>query len=115
MSGRPEVLPDGRENLTGDLREGERIWWARSDSRLATGLEVALMRAPSALPVRRRDGFTAPVRAAIHRGDAVECPICGGRFRHFGQRWNTPNVVCWRCGAQERHRCLWLLLTGQRP
>ena len=41
------------------------------------------------------------------RGDAVECPCCGGRFRRF---LTYPSLICPRCGAAERHRtlCLWL-------
>jgi SAM-dependent methyltransferase len=49
-----------------------------------------------------------------HRGDHVHCPICGHRFDAFKDAPNRPNAVCWRCGAQERHRGQWLLLR-QRP
>jgi SAM-dependent methyltransferase len=47
-------------------------------------------------------------------GDAVECPICGtraGRFLPFGLD-GRPNVQCPTCGSVERHRILWLFLTG---
>jgi SAM-dependent methyltransferase len=40
------------------------------------------------------------------RGDAVECPICGRRFRRFRPAWNRPDAICWRCGAHERHRAV---------
>jgi hypothetical protein len=40
------------------------------------------------------------------RGDAVECPVCGGRFRRFKPDWNRPDAICWRCGAHERHRAV---------
>jgi len=49
-----------------------------------------------------------------HRGTAVQCPLCGGRFDRFKPAWNRPEALCWRCGAHERHRAQWLLLT-QRP
>jgi SAM-dependent methyltransferase len=45
-----------------------------------------------------------------YRGDRVECPCCGGRFRGFRPRWNRPDVRCPRCNAYERHRALWLYL-----
>ena len=53
----------------------------------------------------------ARVRAASarHRGDAVHCPVCEHRFDRFKDDWNRPNALCWRCGAQERHRAQWLL------
>jgi SAM-dependent methyltransferase len=56
------------------------------------------------------------VRAASarHRGDAVECPLCGGRFDRFKDDWNRPAALCWRCGSHERHRAQWLLLE-RRP
>ena len=44
------------------------------------------------------------------RGRDVECPCCGSRFREFMPDWNRPNAICPRCGAQERHRALWLYL-----
>jgi SAM-dependent methyltransferase len=59
--------------------------------------------------VRRR------VDIVRHRGSAVECPLCGGRFDRFKEAWNRPNALCWRCGAHERHRAQWLLLSAARP
>jgi SAM-dependent methyltransferase len=55
------------------------------------------------------------VDMARHRGTAVECPLCGGRFDRFKAAWNRPNALCWRCGSHERHRAQWLLLTAARP
>jgi SAM-dependent methyltransferase len=52
--------------------------------------------------------------ALRHRGDAVECPLCGGRFDRFKADWNRPEALCWRCGSHERHRTQWLLLE-RRP
>lgn len=43
---------------------------------------------------------------------AIECPVCGWRFRRFlpAGRVGRPNARCPRCGALERHRLLWLYL-----
>lgn len=49
-------------------------------------------------------------RMLTHRGDAVECPVCGHAFSCFRDDWNRANAICWRCGAHERHRLLWLYL-----
>jgi SAM-dependent methyltransferase len=54
------------------------------------------------------------LRLLRHRGDRVHCPLCGHSFDTFKDAPNRPNAVCWRCGAQERHRAQWLLLR-QRP
>jgi SAM-dependent methyltransferase len=48
------------------------------------------------------------------RGDAVQCPVCGNRFRRFKPDWNRPDAICWRCGAHERHRAV-ALLWRERP
>jgi SAM-dependent methyltransferase len=66
----------------------------------------ALQRVPTAAR-RRLDIFR-------HRGDAVACPVCGGRWDGFKDDWNRPDALCWRCGSHERHRVQWQLLT-QRP
>jgi SAM-dependent methyltransferase len=59
-------------------------------------------------PGRVRSGLLRRWRVLIHRGDRVQCPLCGRRFRYFMSAWNRPNAICWRCGAHERHRALWL-------
>jgi len=41
----------------------------------------------------------------------VRCPLCGHGFDRFKDDWNRPEALCWRCGAHERHRAQWLLLT----
>src|SRR5688500_1313251 len=56
-----------------------------------------------------------PVVALAYRGDAVECPICGGRFRKFLKKHAASGrpregARCARCGSLERHRLLWLYL-----
>ena len=59
---------------------------------------------PRPADVRRR------IRALALRGDAVECPCCGGRFRRFvAAPWGTDRL-CPRCGSRDRHRALWLWL-----
>ncbi len=52
------------------------------------------------------------VVAWLMRGDRVECPCCGGRFRGFlrGGHERRPNARCPRCGSLERHRLVWLWL-----
>jgi SAM-dependent methyltransferase len=45
-------------------------------------------------------------------GRRVECPCCGSRFRHF-RGFHGPDRLCWRCGALERHRSLWLYLNRE--
>lgn len=56
-----------------------------------------------------------PAVALAYRGDAVECPCCGGRFRTFLPKFSAvgrsrPNARCPACGALERHRALALYL-----
>lgn len=52
------------------------------------------------------------LRGLIYRGDHVECPCCGGKFRTFlpGGPEKRPNARCPRCSSLERHRLLWLYL-----
>jgi hypothetical protein len=59
-----------------------------------------------------------PLVARAFRGDAVECPICGGRFRKFLSKHAAsgrprPGARCARCGSLERHRLLWLYLRDE--
>ena len=63
--------------------------------------------------------LAATLRAVYHqtlafayRGDRVECPCCGGRFRAFLPFGvvRRENARCPRCGSLERHRLLWLYL-----
>lgn len=76
-------------------------------------------------PLRRTPRFLVPAlledafrrayrraRGVFHRGDRVECPCCGGRFRAFLPFGviRRANALCPGCGALERHRLLWLYL-----
>jgi SAM-dependent methyltransferase len=58
---------------------------------------------------RVADGLRRRRALRRERGDAVECPVCGHRFRRFKPDWNRGDAICWRCGAHERHRALALL------
>jgi len=63
---------------------------------------------------RLLDAVRVRAATARHRGDTVACPVCDSGFDRFKDDWNRPNAVCWRCGAQERHRAQWLLFE-RRP
>jgi SAM-dependent methyltransferase len=63
---------------------------------------------------RLRDAVRVRAATARHRGSAVQCPLCDNAFDRFKDDWNRPNALCWRCGAQERHRAQWLLF-ARRP
>src|SRR5947209_9280748 len=63
------------------------------------------------VPARLRALMLRRLRLAIYRGNHVECPCCGGRFARFMRGVVNPDSrVCPRCGAQERHRALWLYM-----
>jgi SAM-dependent methyltransferase len=61
-------------------------------------------------PARAASALSLRYRVLANRGDAVACPVCGHRFARFRDDWNRENALCWRCGAHERHRTLWLYL-----
>ena len=61
-------------------------------------------------PARAARALRLRYRVLRHRGDVVVCPVCGHSFDRFRDDWNRPNAICWRCGAHERHRLLWLYL-----
>jgi len=67
------------------------------------------------VPLRRRlaPALRRRVDLVRHRGSAVGCPLCGGRFDRFKDAWNRPGPLCWRCGAHERHRAQWLFFTAR--
>ena len=68
----------------------------------------------ASLPQRIAPAVRRRVDILRHRGSAVECPLCGGRFDRFKAAWNRPDALCWHCGSHERHRAQWLLLS-RRP
>jgi SAM-dependent methyltransferase len=63
---------------------------------------------------RLADAVRVRAASALHRGDAVTCPLCEHSFDAFKDDWNRPEALCWRCGSHERHRAQWLLLQ-RRP
>jgi SAM-dependent methyltransferase len=69
----------------------------------------ALVRA--LVPKAARRTVLRRLRLAIYRGNRVECPCCGGGFSRFMPGLSHRDTrVCPRCGAQERHRALWLYM-----
>jgi hypothetical protein len=63
------------------------------------------------VPAAQRAFVLRRLRLAIYRGERVECPCCGGHFSRFMPGLSHRETrVCPRCGAQERHRALWLYL-----
>lgn len=50
--------------------------------------------------------------AVFYRGNKVECPVCGSKFRSFLPygRESRSNALCPHCLALERHRLIWLYL-----
>ena len=69
----------------------------------------ALVRA--LVPQAARRFVLRRLRLLIYRGNGVECPCCGSRFSRFMPGLShRATRVCPRCGAQERHRALWLYM-----
>ncbi|WP_258105786.1 class I SAM-dependent methyltransferase [Marinoscillum sp. MHG1-6] len=52
------------------------------------------------------------VLAIFYKGNKVECPVCGSRFRVFLPygRESRSNALCPSCLSLERHRLIWLYL-----
>ncbi len=69
---------------------------------------------PVSPPTRIRAALHRRLRMIRHRGDAVQCPLCGHAFDAFQDAWNRPDAICWRCGSHERHR-FQALLFERRP
>jgi SAM-dependent methyltransferase len=81
-------------------------------ARLTQPLDRAARALTRALvPQAARGTVLRRLRLLIYRGKNVECPCCGGRFSRFMPGLShRATRVCPRCGAQERHRALWLYL-----
>jgi SAM-dependent methyltransferase len=83
---------------------------------VAADLTQPLDRAAQALtkaliPTSARRTALRRLRLAIYRGDRVECPCCGSTFSRFMPGLSHRDTrVCPHCGAQERHRALWLYM-----
>lgn len=108
-----------RAHLVGTATPASTVtdaYWAWSDSRLISFLHRKAHGGIERLvPPRRRARAHRLTRELLHRGDRVECPICGHTYRHFMAQWNAPDTICWNCGSQEWHRTMWLFLTRVRP
>ena len=59
-------------------------------------------------PLARLRGARTRLR---ERGDAVQCPVCEGRFARFLPYDGREGALCPGCGAAERHRLIWVWLT----
>lgn len=56
------------------------------------------------------------ISSLLYRGNNVECPVCGSRFRKFlpyGHNIVRENVLCPKCLSLERHRLMWLYLKNK--
>lgn len=61
--------------------------------------------------LRREAGYVYfRMMALFYTGNAVECPVCGGTFRHFLTHRGRANALCPQCLSLERHRLQWLYL-----
>ena len=53
------------------------------------------------------------MRALRYAGLRLRCPLCRARLRSYAPYNGRPDAQCPRCGALERHRALWLLLSDR--
>lgn len=63
--------------------------------------------------IQRIAGVVIPIMGVAMRGNRVECPVCGKRFRKFfayGYVAQRGGALCPHCMSLERHRLLWLWL-----
>jgi hypothetical protein len=78
---------------------------------LARGIEWLLRHHGLARLLYGAGDLKARLSARLLRGEARECPCCGGRFRHMSRLlisgWGG---ICPRCRSHRRHRAIALLL-----
>jgi SAM-dependent methyltransferase len=84
---------------------------------LARGIEWVLRHHRLAKFLYGISDLNARLSARLLRGEARECPCCGGRFRRMSSRrisgWGG---ICPRCRSHHRHRAIALLLArGDLP
>ena len=84
---------------------------------LARAIEWVLRHHRLARVLYATEGANARLSALLLRGDARECPCCGGRFRRMSRRrlsgWGG---ICPRCRSHPRHRAIAILLArGELP
>ncbi len=75
-------------------------------------IRLILNRVPRSL-LQRVARWVMPLVSVLYRGEGVECPVCGGRFRRFlpyGYVDVRKGALCPGCLSLERHRLLWLWL-----
>lgn len=60
----------------------------------------------------RFSGIFALLVMPFYKGNKVECPVCGSKFRKFLPYGNigAVNRLCPKCLSLERHRLMWLYL-----
>lgn len=66
--------------------------------------------------LQRVAGWSVPVVGLFYAGRARKCPVCGARRRRFlpyGYVIQREDALCPSCLSLERHRALWLCLTGE--
>ena len=74
----------------------------------------ALNRLPRTL-MQRVAGWTVPLLGLFYAGRGRECPVCGAhrrKFMPYGYVEQRDDALCPSCLSLERHRALWLCLTG---
>ena len=57
-------------------------------------------------------GWQSRAQPLWYKGNRVECPICGARYREFLPfgRPERKNAWCHRCDSLERHRALYVYM-----
>src|SRR5215216_202925 len=94
-------------------QQGQPLFAARRLPTMTVPLAAAAVawgRRADANPHRLTRALRRRADLVWHRGTAVRCPLCHGRWDRFKDAWNRPDALCWRCGAHERHRAEWLVL-----
>src|SRR5687767_5634738 len=77
---------------------------------LARRVQLLVPKTPQVVALR----LYLRVRALLHRGDAVFCPLCERSFSRFARTGSPPRrAACPRCDSRERHRLLWLYLQNE--
>lgn len=65
--------------------------------------------------LQRMAGWMVPLMGILYVGRGRRCPICGSQYRKFmpyGYVTSREDALCPRCLALERHRMIWLWITG---
>ena len=65
--------------------------------------------------LQRLASWAVPIMGIAYLGRGRECPLCGSRRRKFmpyGYVTSREDALCPRCLALERHRMIWLWITG---